>query len=69
MACFTFTGMHADADQAIARATEQVSAFLKTHAWRNLDGETCYQTTIMLHKESNGYIFVITLIGPPEETA
>ena len=67
VACFTFTGMHADAELAMASASEQASAFLKTHAWRTSEGLSPYSVTTTLHKEVNGYIFVITMLGPPEE--
>ena len=65
---FSFVGKHGIVEEAVAEASALASAFLATHVWCNADGRSAYTHTTALHMERDGYIFVITLIGPPEPT-
>lgn len=68
MGVFSFVGMAPTAEVAIAHVTEQVQSFLTAHAWRDNSGRSVYTVQTLLHKEYDGYIYVMTLIGPTERT-
>lgn len=65
---YTFTGRGPNLEAAIERATEKVNEFLGTHSWIASDGRSAYVIpTPDARTDGMAHVYIITLIGPPEE--